>query len=137
MWIKVRQTCILNGWKEYGVDGVFMQRFFNVARRHADPNRSQDVILRNALDAAGKFNRAIAVMYDLSGLKADAEDCSAVIEDWKRLVDDMKVTNRGENQNYLYHKGKPLVTIWGVGFPDRPYDIRKIGVEPSDRFPKE
>ena len=24
--------------------------------------------------------------------------------------------------------GKPLVVIWGLGFPDRPYDIRKIGV---------
>ena len=60
--------------KEYGVDGVFMQRFFNVARRYDDPNKSQDVILRNALDAATKYKRAIAVMYDLSGLKADGED---------------------------------------------------------------
>lgn len=114
--------------KEYGVDGVFMQRFFGVARRHDDPNKSQDVILGNALDAAVKYDRAIAVMYDLSGLKADGEDCSAIIEDWKILVDKMKVTNRNENQQYLYHNGKPLVTLWGLGFPDRPYNIRKIGV---------
>lgn len=114
--------------QEYGVDGVFMQRFFNVARRHDDPTKSQDVILRNAFEAAEKYDRAIAVMYDLSGLKAKGEDCSAVIEDWKRLVDDMKVTSRGEKQNYLYHNGKPLVTIWGLGFPDRSYNIRNIGV---------
>ncbi len=114
--------------KEYGVDGVFMQRFFGVARNHDNPNKSQDVILRNALDAAEENGRAIAVMYDLSGLRASGEDCSAIIEDWKKLVDNMKVTNRGDNQSYLYHNGKPLVTIWGIGFPDRSYNIREIGI---------
>ena len=114
--------------KEYGVDGVFMQRFFGVTRGYKNSNKSQDIILRNALEAAKKNERAIAVMYDLSGLKADGEDCSSVIEDWKMLVDELKVTNQGENQTYLHHNGKPLVAIWGVGFPDRPYDSRKIGV---------
>mgnify|MGYP007006690478 CR=1 FL=1 len=114
--------------KEYGVDGVFMQRFFGVARGYKDSNKSQDIILRNALEAAKKNERAIAVMYDLSGLKAEGEDCSSVIEDWKMLVDKLKVTDQGENQTYLYHNGKPLVAIWGVGFPDRPYDTRKIGI---------
>jgi hypothetical protein len=114
--------------KEYGVDGVFMQRFFGVARAYENMNKSQDNILRNALEAAKKNGRAIGVMYDLSGLKAEGEDCSPVIEDWKKLVDELKVTDRGDDQTYIFHNGKPLVTIWGVGFPDRPYDIRKIGV---------
>ena len=114
--------------KEYGVDGVFMQRFFGVTRGYNDSNKSQDIILRNALEAAKKNERAIAVMYDLSGLKAEGEDCSSVIEDWKMLVDKLKVTDQGDNQTYLYHNGKPLVAIWGVGFPDRPYDTRKIGI---------
>ena len=112
--------------KDYGVDGVFMQRFFGVTRKYEKTNKPQDIILRNALEESIKNKRAIAVMYDLSGLKA--EDCSSVIEDWKMLVDKLKVTNQGENQTYLYHNGKPLVAIWGVGFPDRPYDSRKIGV---------
>ena len=111
--------------KDYGVDGVFMQRFFNVARNYDDPKKSQDVILRNAMAAAEDNGRAIAVMYDLSGLKSKGEDCSAIIEDWKRLVDDMRVTN---SENYLRHNGKPLVTIWGIGFPDRSYNIREIGI---------
>ncbi len=114
--------------KEYGVDGVFMQRFFGVTRGHKNSNKSQDKILRNALQAAQNNKRAIGVMYDLSGLKAKGEDCSSVIEDWKMLVDELKVTSQGDNQTYIFHNGKPLVTIWGVGFPDRPYDIRKIGV---------
>jgi len=114
--------------KEYGVDGVFMQRFFGVTRGHNNPNKSQDIILRNALDAARENDRAIAVMYDLSGLRADGEDISSVIEDWKMLVDELKVTNQGEDQTYLHHNGKPLVAIWGVGFPDRDYNIRDIGL---------
>ena len=114
--------------KEYGVDGVFMQRFFGVTRGYNNPEKPQDIILRNALSAAKENERAIAVMYDLSGLKADGEDCSSVIEDWKMLVDELKVTNQGEDQTYLHHNGKPLVAIWGLGFPDRSYDIRKIGV---------
>ncbi len=119
--------------KEYGIDGVFMQRFFGVARRYEDTKKSQDVILRNAVNAAEENGRAIAVMYDLSGLRPNGEDCSAVIEDWKKLVDDMKVTN---SENYLYHNGKPLVTIWGLGFPDRPYNIRKIGINRLINFLK-
>jgi hypothetical protein len=114
--------------KEYGIDGVFMQRFFGVTRGYKNSNKSNDIILGNSLNAAKVNGRAIAVMYDLSGLKADGEDCSSVIEDWKMLVDELKVTNQGENQTYLFHKGKPLVAIWGVGFPDRPYNIRKIGL---------
>ena len=114
--------------KEYGVDGVFIQRFFGVTRKNDNPNKPQDVILKNALQAAQANERAIAVMYDLSGLKPEGEDCSSVIEDWKMLVDQLKVTSQGDDQTYLHHNGKPLVAIWGVGFPDRPYNSRKIGV---------
>ena len=114
--------------KEFGVDGVFMQRFFGVARAYDKPGKSQDIILGNALKSARENERAIAVMYDLSGLRAKGEDCSAIIEDWKMLVDKMKVTNQGKDQTYLYHNGKPLVAIWGLGFPDRPYNIREIGI---------
>jgi hypothetical protein len=114
--------------REYGIDGVFMQRFFGVTRDE-ESRREGRVILRHALDASQKYGRAIAVMYDLSGLKAQGEDCSCVIQDWKELVDELKVTARGTNQAYLYHRGKPLVAIWGLGFSDRPYHIRNIGIE--------
>ena len=52
-----------------------------------------------------------------------------IIEDWKRLVDNQKVTNQSGAKTYLHHNGKPVVAIWGVGFPDRPYNIRNIGME--------
>lgn len=114
--------------RDYGVDGVFMQRFFGVARSR-EANKSENTILKNALAASQKYGRAIAVMYDLSGLKTQGEDCTAIITDWKELVDQLKVTNQGANQTYLFHRGKPLVTIWGLGFPDRPYNIRDIGID--------
>jgi hypothetical protein len=114
--------------REYVIDGVFVQRFFNVTKR-ADRRKSSNVILGNAINAAKENGRAIALMYDLSGLKADGEDCSSVIEDWKNLVDEMKITNRGKDQTYLYHNNKPLVAIWGIGFPDRDYNIRTAGID--------
>ena len=114
--------------KEYGLDGIFMQRFFNTTRSEQS-RRNSSVILGHALEAASANNRAIAVMYDLSGLRRTGEDCSSIIEDWKFLVDQLKVTNQTGTQTYLHHNGKPLVAIWGVGFPDRPYNIRNIGLE--------
>jgi hypothetical protein len=114
--------------KEYGVDGVFMQRFFNLTKQAGSRNATT-AVLKPAFAAASKYQRAIAVMYDLSGLKGNGEDCSSIIEDWKYLVDSLKVTNQQGAKTYLYHNGKPLVAIWGVGFPDRPYNIRNIGLQ--------
>jgi len=130
--------------QEYGLDGVFMQRFYNNTRQTTDQARLNTVtVLNHALEAASANNRAIAVMYDLSGLSPRVQgsrqgargsqnagtDCSSIIEDWKFLVDQVNVTNQPGTKTYLHHKGKPVVAIWGVGFPDRPYDIRDIGLE--------
>ena len=112
--------------QEYGLDGVFMQRFFGAARSR---NRHNVTVFKHAFEAASKYERAIAVMYDLSGLRSSGEDCSALIEDWKFLVDSLGVTNQKGEKTYLHHRGKPLVAIWGVGFPDRTYNIRNIGLQ--------
>lgn len=120
--------------REYGIDGVFMQRFFGVTRTEASRAEGR-VILGHALKASQKYGRAIAVMYDLSGLNP-GENCDSIIQDWKELVDKLKITSQGTNQTYLYHRGKPLVTIWGLGFPDREYNIREIGIEKLLNFLK-
>jgi hypothetical protein len=114
--------------QQYGVDGVFMQRFFGETKNKKHDNESV-AIIKNAFEAASKYKRAIAVMYDLSGLSAKGEDCSSIIEDWKYLVDQLKVTNQEGAKTYLHHNGKPIVAIWGVGFPDRSYNTRNIGLE--------
>ena len=114
--------------QQYGIDGVFVQRFFGGTRTEQS-RRASRVVLEQALRASKKYGRAIAVMYDLSGLNAHGEDCSSIIQDWKELVDELKITSQGTNQTYLYNHGKPLIAIWGLGFPDRPYNIRNIGIE--------
>lgn len=101
--------------QQYGIDGVFMQRFINDVKRPLSYHHN-NTVLQHALDASQKYKRAIAVMYDLSGMKDS--DYVTVINDWKMLVDSMHVTNASNKQTYLYHNGKPLVVIWGVGFND-------------------
>lgn len=113
--------------QQYGIDGVFMQRFFDGLRTRESRQKSR-IVLEHALKASQKYGRAIAVMYDLSGLHGQGEDCAAIIQDWKELVDELKITSQATN-DYLYHRGKPLVAIWGLGFPDRPYNIHDIGIE--------
>lgn len=113
--------------QENGIDGVFVQRFFSVASKwESDTDPLQ--VLRHTLTASQKYGRAIALMYDLSGIRPGQDDCSTLIEDWKQLVDELKLTNQGNGQTYLYHNGKPLVAIWGIGFPDRTYNIRDIKI---------
>jgi hypothetical protein len=83
-----------------------------------------NVVLKNALSASEKYGRAIAVMYDLSGMQPG--DATVIINDWKALVDNMKIARRGNHQTYLYHNKKPLVVLWGVGFPGRNYGLNDI-----------
>jgi hypothetical protein len=120
--------------QEYGIDGVFVQRFFG-GLRTAESRKKSRVVLENAIRSSQKYGRAIAVMYDLSGLKDKGEDCSLLIQDWKELVDELKITSQPTN-TYLYHRGKPLVVIWGLGFPDRGYNIRNIGIDKVIKFLK-
>ena len=53
--------------KEYGLDGVFMQRFVTEETRPA-AKLHFDKVLASAMDCANKYERAIAEMYDLSGM---------------------------------------------------------------------
>lgn len=110
--------------QQYGVDGVFVQRFVtNIKNRNS--LHHNNTVLSNALEAAQTYHRAIAVMYDLSGMQPGDEEM--VMNDWKQLVDSLRLTTRGNRQPYLYHKGKPLVAIWGVGFNDhRAYGTREV-----------
>ncbi len=109
--------------KEYGLDGVFLQRAVTAIK---DPvNLAHDNhLLKNALASSVQYHRAIAIMYDFAGLDSSARDWQLIIDDWKYLVDSIHIAGRGNGQTYLYHNGKPLVGIWGVGFPERHNDLR-------------
>ena len=107
--------------REYGIDGVFVQRFANGLT--SPPLKNQkDKVLSNAKAAASKTGRVFAVMYDLSGLRAG--QVSRVHDDWLQLRRD-GITQGGR---YLHHNGKPLVAVWGIGFrDDRQYTVAECG----------
>lgn len=98
--------------QEYGIDGVFVQRFVTEVS-HPRGLRQFNVVLNHCREGANLHGRTYAVMYDLSGLGAG--QMSRVIEDWKLLVERMQIT---KDPAYLHHKGRPVVTVWGFGFND-------------------
>lgn len=113
--------------QEYGLDGVHMQRFLGeVKPSNSRGKRHFNKVLENALAAAEKYERAISVMYDLSG--SSSFDVLTYLEtDWNELVEDYNLLDSEEHPTYLRHNGKPLVTIWGVGFNDnRAYTIADV-----------
>jgi len=107
--------------KEYGIDGVFMQRFVGETKR-PDGKRHFNKVLESALKAARKYDRAIGVMYDLSGCQPG--DMKVLEDDWKELEALFSLSDRSKNPTYIWHNNRPLLTIWGVGFNDnRRYSI--------------
>ncbi|NMB74635.1 MAG: hypothetical protein GYA21_05835 [Myxococcales bacterium] len=99
---------------EYGIDGVFLQRFLHEALLPA-PGAFRDQVARNVMAAAEAYQRVFAIEYDISGASEDMIP-ERLIDDWKHLVDDLGLTRSGR---YLRHRGRPLVGIWGIGFSDR------------------
>ncbi|HXC98614.1 MAG TPA: glycoside hydrolase family 71/99-like protein [Verrucomicrobiae bacterium] len=98
--------------QEYGLDGVFVQRFANGLRNQTSLEHC-NTVLANCREGANLHGRTYAVMYDLSGLPAGHID--DVINDWRALRSEMLIT---EDPAYLNHRGKPVVAIWGIGFND-------------------
>ncbi len=106
--------------EEYGIDGAILQRFVTNIRSSGSLRNFNDTVMVHTVKAAKEYNRAVCIMYDMTSMKT--ADKESVKEDWKRLVDNYKITSGGDDQPYLYHKGKPLVCLWGVGFNDGRHD---------------
>jgi hypothetical protein len=95
--------------RQHGIDGVFVQRFLvNVA------NPSFDRVLDHVRASADSTGRVYAVCYDLTDFPTD-RIYDTLVADWKRLVDEKKVTRDGR---YLHEGGKPVLVVWGF-FSDR------------------
>ncbi len=94
--------------KDYGIDGVFVQRFIGNTLTILE---LRDQVLQNVRFASEKHGRVFANMYDISGGNP-ATLAENIIDDWKHLVDDLKIT---ESPNYLHHNGRPVLSIWGLG----------------------
>lgn len=95
--------------KQYGIDGVFAQRFVVGLG-----DRSGDRVLAQVRESANHTGRVFALCYDLSGAPKD-KVYDLLVADWKRLVDDRKLTEDGR---YLHDGGKPVLFVWGF-YSDR------------------
>jgi hypothetical protein len=101
--------------REYDLPGVFLQRF-TARLDNEDVRAFRDRVARNVRASAEMHGRVFAVMFDISGHPA-ATLVEDVERDWKHVVDTLRLT---ESPQYLRHRGKPLLAIWGLGFTDRP-----------------
>lgn len=97
--------------QHYGLDGVLVQRF--VSDIPGDYS-SGDAVLKNIMAAALKYGRTFAIEYDISGANPTTL-LKTLQQDWSYLVDTLHVT---ANPQYLYHEGKPVVSVWGIGLND-------------------
>lgn len=111
--------------KEYGIDGVFAQRFVVSLTRSQNRIDNYNKVFDNCFKGAKKNNRVLSVMYDMSGTTS-RNIINTTIKDWKQLVRKYRL-NDPTNPNVLTYKGKAVVAIWGVGFNDnRKYTLQDI-----------
>jgi hypothetical protein len=97
--------------KEYGLDGVLVQRFVGSIRAS---RAGGDVVLKNVMTAAKESGRTFAIEYDISGGNPDTF-AQTLKDDWVYLVDELKVTS---HPNYQRHNTRPVLSIWGMGLND-------------------
>jgi hypothetical protein len=93
-----------------------MQRFVGEIKRGQGKIHFNKV-LSQAMTAAKKYDRAICVMYDLSGMRPGDEE--VLLKDMDEVTAKYDLFSAKACPTYLHHNGKPLVTVWGVGFNDR------------------
>lgn len=109
--------------KDYGVDGVFFQRFINSCIEEEGTGKRSEKVWDNAAKSAMKYGRALCMMYDLSGCKS-ATMCNYLFNDIDMVAKKYNLFDHDKFPSYLYHNGKPLVVLWGIGFVDRDgYDL--------------
>lgn len=114
--------------KEYGIDGVAVQRFLMEVQNDDDRDavlsgKSFNRVLELCREGANKYGRTYHVMYDLTSIRPGYIE--RAVKDWKFLVDEMGITRDPNDLAYQHHGGGPVVGIWGMGF-------RHVRVSPAE-----
>jgi hypothetical protein len=96
--------------QDYDIDGLILEYFVGISLCF------RATVLRHIRSAAEKYGRAFAVQLDISNTK-ESNVYDLVVENWKFLVDHEQVT---QSPQYLHHRGRPLLGLWGFGYTSRP-----------------
>ncbi|MEM1249894.1 MAG: xylosidase/arabinosidase [Acidobacteriota bacterium] len=102
--------------REYGIDGVALQRFVASIPSRAHRAWRNDVAAR-LRQSAQKHGRYFYIMYDISGAP-EKSWADTIRWDWNQQIGNkLKLTQSGR---YARQNGQPVVGIWGLGFKSRP-----------------
>ncbi|NEB79830.1 xylosidase/arabinosidase [Streptomyces sp. SID14478] len=104
--------------QQYGIDGAALQRFGSDVSAVDQPRfKQRNDIHGKARDAAQKYGRGFYIEYDISGL-TDANLVATLQKDWTDTVNG--TLHLPDSPAYAREGGKPVVHLWGLGFPNRP-----------------
>ena len=94
--------------QEYGIDGVFVQRFGS----DFGAINFLNTVLTNCKTAANTYGRKYAVMYDLTGYTTSSL-VDNITADWIDLENNLGIAD-SLDEAYIKHNGKPVIAIYGI-----------------------
>jgi hypothetical protein len=98
--------------KDYGIYGVYLQRFLGEAVNDPRFFEIRNHVLENVIQASRTHGRHFALMYDITGVPDDGL-YDSLVNDWETLVDVYDLENE---DGYVQQNGSPVLAIWGIGF---------------------
>lgn len=101
--------------KQYGIDGVALQRFLTTDGVFV---KQKDTVALNMRTMAEKYQRIFYLMYDMK-----ASDSTVFKNDLLHV----ETFNLSSSPYYAHQNGKPVICIWGFGLNARP-DLPKTSL---------
>lgn len=93
--------------KEYGLDGLALQRFLGEGERSHRNN-----VIKNLSDSSNKFHTYYYLMYDIH-----INQANEVKTDFETSI--LKIINPFMDISYAKENNKPVICLWGPGFNHR------------------